>query len=37
MRYADEAARFARDKLSDEIEDKIRHLITEAKSMVFGL
>ncbi len=37
IRYADEAARFARDKLSNEIEDEIRSLITKvAKSMVFG-
>lgn len=36
--YADEAARFARDKLSDEIEDEIRSLITKlAKSMAHGL
>jgi hypothetical protein len=29
--YADETARFARDKLSEEIEDEIRSLVTELK------
>ncbi|WP_414623373.1 hypothetical protein [Calothrix sp. CCY 0018] len=32
--YADEAARFARDKLSDEVEDEIRKLIAELRKRI---
>jgi predicted transcriptional regulator len=34
--YADEAARFARDKLSDEVEEKVRNLITDLKKHLAG-